>query len=885
MSKQAGVRAGDRTGNFLKEVSKVNGSSRFKKIIAALAVVTLLVTSFMGVSAEGGSFVKQLWPEKPVSRDDDAMTPGMRVQYQIHPKVPVKSVTLNFYSGTGGGAGLDFTVRVYKWTKNILKTIGQEPVLIKKCVSAEEKEYELDYGVTCDLSDSPLEPGEYVFEFENNSDVPLTLVRLLPSPLGVRSYLAGRGWYGTFVGSIEFTEEVKYPLEVTSLNYDLVYNEPPEEPVPGEDSAIVKLNVDSTKWGAVDGLGRTLPDNKKTGDKKDKLVGIFYWTWHMGNRSSTGPRNINNILEEHPEATNDYGHEIWYSTEGANFWNEPLWGYYIESDDYVLRKHAELLADAGIDFVLFDCTNGDAVWTDAYMNLLKVWSKAREDGVNTPKIGFMMQFGYSGNTRSSLWQIYTTIYRDGLYNDLWFYLDGKPMVMAWDTGLDQNVANEAELLTFFTFRHPVASYFAEDGTDDSWGWLSAYPQACYYNEDGTVEMTTVGIAQNANYETQSLSAMNSGKNMGRSYAAQKNYSYSYYYRGRKITVDSRIENSKYYGRNFQEQWDYAISKDPEIIFVTGWNEWIMGRYEEWCGVPNAFPDQCDDENSRDIEPTKGDLKDYYYYQLVANVRRFKGTSEMDYQPDPKTMDLAGSMDQWNDGSIVTYNHYAHNTLERDNLGFGVHVYKNDGLRNDFIQAKVSYDSDNVWFYVKTEDPVTPYESSGWMTLLIDSQEATRKSKDWEEFEYIIGREGTTADTMVLERSKGGWNWEKAGEVKYKVEGNEMVVEVPRKLLGAAGKSLDFGFKWCDDNLADGDIMTLYTDGDAAPGGRFVFRFATKPRPESNTIVWVIVAAACCAMVLCGVAALIIVRMKKKKAGKAAESAPGAAETAETLGED
>ena len=45
-----------------------------------------------------------------------------------------------------------------------------------------------------------------------------------------------------------------------------------------------------------------------------------------------------------------------------------------------------------------------------------------------------------------------------------------------------------------------------------------------------------------------------------------------------------------------------------------------GRFDEWMGIENAFPDQFDDENSRDIEPSKGALKDYYYYQLIANVR-------------------------------------------------------------------------------------------------------------------------------------------------------------------------------------------------------------------------------------------------------------------------
>ncbi|MCR5694756.1 MAG: hypothetical protein K6G89_07295 [Clostridia bacterium] len=855
----------------------MNGSKRFIVRIALAAVAAVIlagISAFSGGSAaaeDAGSVVYPLWYEKYGARDEDTWKPGMSVQYQISTTVPIKSVTLNYFHSTSsetGPVGLEFTVRVYKWDTNILQSIGAEPILTQKCVSYEKKEADSDYAVTCDMSADPLPKGEYVFEFENNNSFSVLLSRLMPAPTGVRSYLAGRGWYGSFPGSIEFTEDAKFVFRSATLNYKLVYNEPPEEPVLTEDDPIVSLGVDSTKWGAVDGLGRTLPDNSETGDKKEKLVGIFYWTWHMGNRSKENPKNINNILEEYPEAVNDYYHQVW-QTGGANFWNEPIYGYYIESDDYVLRKHAELLADAGIDFVLFDCTNGSMVWTEAYMNLLRVWSDARKDGVKTPKIAFMMQFDYSGNTRASLWDIYTNLYKKGFYKDLWFYLDGKPMVMAWETGLDTNVGDEAEIRSFFTYRHPIASYWAQDGTDDSWGWLSAYPQACYYNEDGTVEMTTVGIAQNANYETQSLSAMNSGKNMGRSYAAQPNYSYSYTYRGRRITVDSKIENSKFYGRNFQEQWDYAISKDPEIVFVTGWNEWIMGRYEEWCGVSNAFPDQCNDENSRDIEPSKGDLKDYYYYQLVANVRRFKGTSEQDYQPDPKTIDFSGEMSQWDDPSIVTYNHYANNTLPRNNIGFGELKYVSEGIRNDFVQTKVSYDKDNLWFYVKTASGITPFEAGNWMTLLIDSRAATAFSKDWEEFEYIIGREGTTADTMVLEKSTGGWNWESVGNVKYRVSGNEMVIEVPRKLLGGAGSSLDFGFKWCDNNLAEGDIMDLYTDGDAAPGGRFVFRFATKSAVKNGWVIPVIIV--CCAVAAAAALAVVIVVFKKKKAEKPAEN--------------
>ena len=33
------------------------------------------------------------------------------------------------------------------------------------------------------------------------------------------------------------------------------------------------------------------------------------------------------------------------------------------------------------------------------------------------------------------------------------------------------------------------------------------------------------------------------------------------------------------GIAFSEQWEYAIELDPDVIMVTGWNEFTMGRWE------------------------------------------------------------------------------------------------------------------------------------------------------------------------------------------------------------------------------------------------------------------------------------------------------------------
>jgi hypothetical protein len=106
--------------------------------------------------------------------------------------------------------------------------------------------------------------------------------------------------------------------------------------------------------------------------------------------------------------------------------------------------------------------------------------------------------------------------------------------------------------------------------------------------------------------------------------------------------------------------------DPEFIFITGWNEWVAGRAEEWQGVTNAFPDQFNDYFSRDIEPSRGQLKDHYYYQMVSYIRRFKGTRALPEASDAVTIDVNGAPSQW-DSVAPDYYTYKNNRHFRRNV--------------------------------------------------------------------------------------------------------------------------------------------------------------------------------------------------------------------------
>ena len=117
----------------------------------------------------------------------------------------------------------------------------------------------------------------------------------------------------------------------------------------------------------------------------------------------------------------------------------------------MLRKHAEMLADAGVDVVFFDCTNGSYTWKSSYDALMKVWDQAQKDGVNVPKIAFMLPFAPLPASQVSIRQLYNDIYKRKRYENLWFVWQGKPCIMAYPESL-LDTPSDREIAEFFTFR-------------------------------------------------------------------------------------------------------------------------------------------------------------------------------------------------------------------------------------------------------------------------------------------------------------------------------------------------------------------------------------------------------------------------------------------------
>ena len=210
-------------------------------------------------------------------------------------------------------------------------------------------------------------------------------------------------------------------------------------------------NVNSNFWSGTDALGRkTISPGVAGTIKEGKYVAMFYHTWHTDGNADFAPvLNLREIIENNPEAIDDWDHPAWQGiAPGVYFWDEPLFGYYRTTDEWILRKHAEMLADAGVDVVFCDATNGNFTWKSSYTVLLDVWDQARKDGVKTPQFAFLLPFGPTDGAKESISQIYQDIYQPGRYQDLWFRWKGKPLIMAYPEMLNAGKEGDAAGLRF-----------------------------------------------------------------------------------------------------------------------------------------------------------------------------------------------------------------------------------------------------------------------------------------------------------------------------------------------------------------------------------------------------------------------------------------------------
>ena len=391
------------------------------------------------------------------------------------------------------------------------------------------------------------------------------------------------------------------------------------------------------------------------------------------------------------------------------------------------------------------------------------------------------------------------------------YLDGRPV-----SGFRHLLVREPDpegdrMKAFFTFRAPTSGggyHHVNKGNDGAWMWAESYPQVLHRGPAGQDEMVSVSVALNATAKKGPV-PMNCGEGViGRRW-----------HDGGNDPDPAAVAK----GLCFQEQWNRALELDPPLVFVTGWNEWIMSRIRNWNGweIPAGnFVDQYCPEFSRDAEPVRGYWGDAFYWQLAANVRRFKGV-----RPIPPVVSAPVAVDgDFSDWTAVApeFRDDAGDPMRRDNVGWGkAGPYVDKTGRNDIVLAKTSRDGGRLAFYVKTREPLTA-PSDDWMRLFVDADR--NAATGWLGYDFLIERAGGKTVLRAHDAAKGGFAWsEPLAEAACAIGVREMELAVPVAAFGPSLQTDGFDFKWEDNCLREKDWTDLMLRGDTAPNGRFNYR--------------------------------------------------------------
>ena len=233
---------------------------------------------------------------------------------------------------------------------------------------------------------------------------------------------------------------------------------------------------------ALDAFGRALPSQAATGSqKKNKTVGIFYFLWEEMQKDGA-------VYDITRLRAANAAQPQWGPHLAFHWWEMPRFGYYQLTDEWVLRRHATLLFDAGVDVVFCDVTNA-FTYDSNLIALLTVWSAMRKEGNPTPQVAFIAW----AHPAPTVEHLLTTVYRDTRWRNLWFRWEKKPLLLAPRADLSPAA------LSFFTIRESWAwsdknGWFG-DGKD-KWPWLDNTPQAYGWHDAPDIpEAMPVAVAQ------------------------------------------------------------------------------------------------------------------------------------------------------------------------------------------------------------------------------------------------------------------------------------------------------------------------------------------------------------------------------------------------------
>ena len=551
-------------------------------------------------------------------------------------------------------------------------------------------------------------------------------------------------------------------------------------------------------WVAVDGLGRTVASADAGAPLRSAsdttTVGMFYYVWQGHHGEET--KDMTKLLNENPENPR-FGKYKTYHWGG-----EPWLGYYVGGDPFVIAKHMQWLMDAGVDFYFLDTTNG-VIYADQVRSVMAEVDRRIALGLKAPKLVFTVNSDPVGTVK----RIYDAFYTNPSYDKYWYMWQGKPLLLA---DLSKCKKLPDEMKNRFTWRHSWA--WMQGKNKDSWAWLETYPQQPGWTLDAAgnkvIEQISVSTAQHPS------------TGIGKSY-----------HNGAEPPVDKYgLCKETPYGLYFQEQMKQALKVHAPVLMVTQWNEWIAMRFPTGNSGnvrPGGFkvrPDESffvdvyNQEFNRDIEPSKEPLiRDNYYMLFCSEMRKYRGVQALPVPTAKKSIKINGKFNQWNTVTPEFADEPGDAFYTSATAQSPASLLRST---NDIVLAKVASDAKNLYFYVKTNDKlVEANDSTLWLTLLVNAD--CNYDTGWNGYNFMVTPDAN--GKMALKRYVGG-KWSVVKALKWKRGEKEIMVEVPKKLMGMYGNT-DFDFKWVD-NVPKSltDIMLFYSDGDVAPNTRFNYRY-------------------------------------------------------------
>ncbi|MBE6559098.1 MAG: hypothetical protein E7661_08865 [Ruminococcaceae bacterium] len=588
--------------------------------------------------------------------------------------------------------------------------------------------------------------------------------------------------------------------------------------------------VDYRTWTAIDDLDRVVAVNTAESTvNENRYVGLFYFLCWVGAGGSVGDNTklyVDGGMEgvlAHFDAKKG----------GEAYWAEPYFGYYINTDTWVYRKHAAMLEAAGVDFVYLDVSNAET-FPIGHTALFDTWLQIRNEGGSTPQIVFFC--GDNPSTlESNMNTLFRTVYSEEnweKYEELFFQWNGKPLLFGNGDGISASM--KKKINDKFTLR----GSWAWMDKNNYWSWLQEYT----VNSAGAYRPVNGGWGRDAQGKYESLSIA-----LGHHPTMSK---------GRTFVNGQQTNNGKNdmefssvyeagLGTGFEFQFNAATSligkrveeDTPFVLMITGWNEWIAGcSYTEPGQLqPMAngqynfyYVDQFNAMFSRDAEPMRNyegyGFGDNYYYQMCEYIRQYKGIDTLPVADHQTTVNIY-DVESWKNIELA-YTDTLHDVELRNSRCYDItYRYINNTGRNDFDYAKVSQDDKYLYFLVKCDNDIIVDNGSNWMNLFLDID--GDMTNGWGGYDLVLNRDRDSFAVKVEKFVNNAWEFETVGEALYAIDGQYMTVKLSKSLFGANGTLKNIKFKWADNSVDNGDPMAFMDLGDTAPDNRFSFSYVTE----------------------------------------------------------